>query len=212
MQAERATFASVGEQLRERTEQLKELEALRERDKQGLESDLEAQHASRRLPLAMWLELCFWGGAFRPNVLRECLSKLSSKTISLPACASSWRRRDRSPGSTTVVHCNGCCSKPLLPAFEASATDSDVWGGCRVKVLELAELQRRLDASEEERQRVQAELQAEQTRLSSAMVDMAAVSSKLQAALHNLSVVLKAACSLRSCHLAAGNGSAAARH
>ena len=49
-----------------------------------------------------------------------------------------------------------------------------------MKVLELAELQRRLDASEEERQRVQAELQAEQARLSSAMVDMAAVSSKLQ--------------------------------
>jgi hypothetical protein len=59
VQAERATFASVGEQLRERTEQLKELEALRERDKQGLESDLEAQHASRRWQLAMWLEVCF---------------------------------------------------------------------------------------------------------------------------------------------------------
>jgi hypothetical protein len=56
-------------------------------------------------------------------------------------------------------------------------------GGCRAKVLELAELQRRLDASEEERQRsqaeLQAELQAEQARLSFAKAEREAASSEL---------------------------------
>ena len=50
----------------------------------------------------------------------------------------------------------------------------------RAKVSELNELQRRLETSEEERHRAHAELQAEQSRLSSVEAARQAVSSELQ--------------------------------